>query len=133
MNFDGETILIVLTLVVAGVALYKASQRGEIKSFTPSTLVEAVQEARPIAIELKEIAQVAVSSVEQLRREGKIQDNDAAFNRALDLTKKWIPDEWEISNEDIVAAINAAVLVASALSRQAGSSSENAPHTRQPQ
>src|SRR5688572_28545 len=115
--------LIVVTLLVAGYALYQSHQRGE--TIVPTTLVEAVKEAVPVTQQLQEIVQIAVNAVEQLRREGKITDNDAAFNRALDLAKKWIPDEWEVDNTDIIAAINAAVLVASALSNQAGKSSEN--------
>lgn len=128
-----QTILIVLTLLVAGYALFRKRETIDISTLTPSAVLEEINSARPIAIELMEIAQVAVNSVEQLRREGKIQSNDVAFNTALDLIKKWVPDQWELDNEDIVNSINAAVLVASALRREAGVSSENATNVRQSQ
>lgn len=119
-----QIVLIFVSLVIAGFALYRSFQAGN--QITLSGAVEEIKSSVPVALELKEIAELAVGSVEQLRREGKIQDNDVAFNRALDLVKKWIPAEMHVDNEDILAAINAAVLVASALSRQAGRSSENA-------
>lgn len=128
-----QTILIVLTLLVAGYALFRKRETIDISTLTPSAVLEEINSARPIAVELMEIAQVAVNSVEQLRREGKIQSNDVAFNTALDLIKKWVPDQWELDNEDIVNSINAAVLVASALRREAGVSSENATNVRQSQ
>lgn len=118
-----QTILILVTLILAGWAVWKSYQAGEV--IMPSTLVGSIETARPVAVELMEIAQVATNSIEQLRREGKIENNDVALNRAIDLIKKWVPDEWEVSNSDIIAAINAGVLVSSALARQAGASSEN--------
>lgn len=123
-----QLILILVTMGVAAFALYQSYRAGA--KVTPSVVLEKLKEARPVAAQLMEIAQAAVNAVEQLRREGKISDNDIAFNHALDLVKKWVPDEWEIDNEDIISAINAAILVASALSRQAGVSSENVSTTR---
>lgn len=110
-----------VALVVAIYSVYAASQHG-----TPVTLagsVEALKEAVPVAVQAKEIVQIAVNSAEQLKREGSLKTNDQAFNHALDLAKKWIPPEWQVSNEDIINFINAAVLVSSALARQAGASS----------
>lgn len=121
-----QTILVLITLAVAGYALYQSFRRGE--TITLTGAVEEIKEARPVAVELMEVVQIAVNSVEQLRREGKIADNDVAFRRALDISKKWIPDEWEIDNEDLINAINAAVLVASATSQMAGKSSESVTH-----
>lgn len=118
-----QLVLIFATLAVAGFSLYLSFQAGN--QITLSSAVEEIKSSVPVALELKEIAELAVASVEQLRREGKITDNNVAFTQALDLTKKWIPDEWEVDNIDIIAAINAAVLVASALSSQAGESSES--------
>lgn len=118
-----EIILILLTMGVAGFALYKNYQRGE--TVTLASSVEAIKEARPIAIDVGEIVQLAVNGVEQLRREGKITDNNVAFREAYTRSRKWIPDEWEVSEEDLIAAINGAVLVASSLSEQAGKSSED--------
>lgn len=129
MNADmWQVLLIVATLVVAGYALYKSHQNDT--QITPMLLAETVQEAIPVAKQLQEIAQLAVNSVEQLRRERKITDNNIAFRTAIERTKKWLPAEWQVDNEDIVAAVNGAILVASALSRQAGKSSEDGTSQR---
>lgn len=117
-------LLIVIVVVLAGFALFARQQRDPEATITPSVVLEEIKMARPLAVELAEIVQIAVNSVEQLRREGKIQSNDVAFNRALDIAKKWIPDEWEVDNEDLINTINSAVLVASSLRREAGRSSE---------
>lgn len=117
MVIDWQVVLIFITLLVAGFALYKAYQHGTV--LTPVEIADQVKAARPIAIEISEIAQIAVNSIEELRRQGKIVDNKEALSRAFDLTRKWIPDEWEISNEDIFSALDAAILVASALRTQA--------------
>lgn len=113
----------VVILAVAGYAVYAATRRGEV--INASGVLEAVHEAQSVALQVKEIVQVAVNAAEQLKREGAIQSNDAAFNHALDLAKAWIPDEWEVPNADIIEMINASVLVASALARQAGVSSQD--------
>lgn len=123
MNDYLQIFVVVVTLVVAGYAIYRATQNGT--PITLSAAVEEIKEAVPVAIQAKEIVQIAVNSVEQLKREGSIKTNDEAFNHALNLAKQWIPDEWEVSNEDIINFINSAVLVSSALARQAGSSSEH--------
>lgn len=117
MNADNyQVILIVITLFVAGFSLYRSYKQGE--TITLTGAVGEIKNAQPDAVKLMEIAQIAVNAVEQLRREHKITSNDVAFNYALSYIKKWIPDGWEIDNEDIIAAINAAVLVASFMSDQ---------------
>lgn len=124
-----QLFLIIATILVAGFALYRSYAMGNL--ITLSGAVDTIKGSVPVAQELQEIVQIAVNSVEQLKREGKIDSNDVAFNHALDLVKKWVPKEWHVDNEDIFAAINAAVLVSSALARQAGSSSEDAQTFRQ--
>jgi len=121
----------VVTLAVAGYAVYAATKKGE--TVTLSGVVENVKEAVPIALQAKEVVQIAVNTVEQLKRDGSIKTNDEAFNHALNLSKKWLPAEWQVSNEDIINFINAAVLTSSALAKQAGVSSEHGkagPETR---
>lgn len=115
--------IVVVTLALAGYAVYKANQGG--KPITMTASLEAIKDATPIAVQAKEIVQIAVNAAEQLKREGSLKSNDEAFNHALDLTKQWIPPEWQLSNEDVINFINAAVLVSSALARQAGGSSED--------
>lgn len=124
MNDYVQIFVVVVTLAVAGYAVYVATKRGE--TVTLSGVVENIKEAVPIALQASEIVQVAVNTVEQLKRDGTINDNDEALNHALNLAKQWIPPEWQVSNEDIIRFIKAAVLTSSALARQAGSSSEHA-------
>lgn len=134
MNDYVQILVVVVTLAVAGYAIYAASKRGEV--VTVGGTLEAIKEAVPIALQASEIVQIAVNTVEQLKREGTIKTNDEAFNRALNLAKEWIPDEWEVPNEDIISFINAAVLTSSALARQAGVSTEHGTAgqtTRKPQ
>jgi hypothetical protein len=118
-----QALMIIATVLVAGYSLYIAYRNGQ--SVTLSGVVESVREAQPIVVQLREIAQVAVDATEQLKRTGEIKTNDEAFNHALNLIKQWVPDEWEVGNQDIISAINASVLVASALAKQAGVSSEH--------
>lgn len=123
MNDYLQIFVVVVTLAVAGYAIYAATQQG--KPVTLAGVVEEVKDAIPVALQAKEIVQIAVDSTEQLKREGMLKDNDEAFNHALNLAKQWLPPEWQVSNEDVVSFINAAVLVSSALARQAGVSSED--------
>lgn len=124
MNDYLQIFVVVVALAMAGYAIYTTTQKGQAVTLTGA--VEAVKEAMPVALQAKEIVQIAVNATEQLKREGQIKTNDEAFNHALNLAKQWIPDEYEVSNEDIINFINSAVLVSSALARQAGSSSEDA-------
>lgn len=119
MVIDWQVVLIVITFLLAAFALYKIYQGGG--SVSATEIADQIKAARPIAIEISEIAQVAVNATEELRRQGKITENKVALSHAFDLTRKWIPDEWEISNEDIFSALDAAILVASALRNQADS------------
>lgn len=114
-----QAILIGLVILLVAFNIYTQYRQGKLTDLTPGVLADKVREEIPVAKQLMEVAQIAVNATEQLRRERQIQTNDEAFNHALDLVKKWVPDEWEISNADIVEAINAAVLVASALRTQA--------------
>jgi len=119
--------LVIVALV--GYDIYLRHQQG--KEITVPGVLEAVAEARPVALEVRDIVQLAVNAVEQTRREGKITNNNQAFERAYMMAKKWIPDEWEVPDDQLIETINGAILVASALSKQAGSSSEktNKPQT----
>ena len=123
MNDYLQIFVTVVTLAVAGYAIYAATQGGQTVTLTGA--VESIKEAVPIALQAKEIVQIAVDTVEELKRNGKITDNDVAFNHALDLAKQWLPPEWQVSNKDITNFINAAVLTSSALARQAGVSSQH--------
>ena len=126
---DTQIILIGVTLLVAAFALWRTF-KDKPNELTPMIVSDTIKDSTTVAKELMEIAQIAVNASEQLKREGKIQANDVAFNHALTYIKKWIPDHWEVSNEDIITSINAAVLVSSGLRKEAGVSSENATNSR---
>lgn len=116
-----ETITLIIAVVagiVAVYAVYKASQAGT--TITPSFLEGVVEASIPVGEDFATVATIAVNATEQLKREGKISTNDQAFNHALDIAKKYLPSLTPIENEKLIAAINAAVLVASALTSQIG-------------
>jgi hypothetical protein len=112
---------VVISLVVAGFSLWKSYQANNVVTLTG--VVDEIKSAEPIAKQILEVVQIGVNAAEQLKREGKLATNDDALNYALDYAKQWLPKEWNLSNHDIIEAINAAVLVSSALACQAGSSS----------
>lgn len=131
MNENTLTIVMGLVIVaLVGYDIYLRYRQGQ--EITVPGVLEAVAEARPVALEVKEIAQLAVNAVEQARREGKITDNNIAFDKAYTMAKAWIPDEWEIPDSQLIETINGAILVASALSAQAGLSSEKTNQSKTP-
>lgn len=109
-------ILIILVVVVAGIAVYQKSKRGE--AIGGELVVSEVKQAIPVAQELIAIATVGVQAAEQLKNTGKLPSNDAAFDYALNFVKKWIPATAGVDNADIKAAIESAVLVANFMSDQ---------------
>jgi len=111
-----SVILILVVVAVGGYSLYLQYRQG--KAITLPSVVATLEGAVPLSEELLKVATIAVQSAEQLKREGKIDSNDVAFNYALDFVKDWFPNAHDVSNEKIIAAINSAVLVASYLSNQ---------------
>ena len=106
-------IVAAVALVTAGYAVYKL---GRIPTVTE--LVSSVEGGIPVGQDFAQVAEIAVNAAEQLKRQGKIATNDEAFNHALNIAKKYLPALTPIENEKMIAAINAAVLVASALTAQ---------------
>lgn len=109
-------IVAVVAVIVAVYAIYKASQAGV--EITPGFLQEAVLSAVPIGQDFATVAQIAVNEAEQLKRTGKIASNDEAFDHALTIAKNYLPSLTPLESAKLIAAINAAVLVASALTAQ---------------
>lgn len=115
-----NVILIVLVVLVAVWGVYERYKRGE--EVTVTNVVSELKEARPLAEELIAVATIGVQAAEQLKNTGKLPNNDAAFDYALDFVKKWIPASSGIDNADIKNAIESAVLVANYMSEQIKSS-----------
>lgn len=111
-----SVILIFLTLLVAGYAAYRLHKQGVV--LTPTTVVSELKSAQPMAQELLNVAQIGVQAAEQLKSTGKLPNNDAAFEYALNFVKRWIPGGSDISNKDIESAIESAVLTANYMTSQ---------------
>lgn len=111
-----NVVLIVLMVIVAGYSIYQQYRRGE--EITIANVATELKEAQPLAQELIAVATVGVQAAEQLKNTGKLADNKAAFNYALNFVKKWIPAASGVDNEDIITAIESAVLVANFMSDQ---------------
>lgn len=110
-----QTILILVTLVVAVFGIYRSYQATHTVDLTPATLISEVKEAVPVAKQLMEVATIGVQAAEQLKRTGKLPDNDAAFEYALDYIKKNIPYMAGVTNKDIETAIESAVFLVNTL------------------
>lgn len=55
-------------------------------------MTETLEAAQPLAEQIRDVAEVVVSGVQQLKESGKIQTNDAAFRTAMDHLSSWFPD-----------------------------------------
>lgn len=112
------------TLVIAAVFVWRQWNAG-----TPVTLsgVEgAIRTATPEAKTLVEVATIGVQAAEQLFRSGKLP-KDERLTYALNYVRKWTPFLEDVDNEDIAAAIESAVLVASFMSDQLGKRTQTLP------
>lgn len=114
-----SVILIFLTLLVAGYAVYRLHTQGVV--LTPTVLKEAIVTAQPIAQDLLSIGTIAAQAVEQIARDPSkpLMTNDAKLHFAIDYVKSYLkrvyPDIDNITDEDIINAVNSGVLVASTL------------------
>lgn len=114
-----SVILIFLTLLVAGYAVYRLHTQGV--DLTPTVLKEAIVTAQPIAQDLLAVGQIAAGAAEQIARDPSkpLMTNDAKLHFAIDYVKSYLkrvyPDIDNITDEDIINAINAGILTASTL------------------
>lgn len=115
--------LLIVVGLLAGYAVYKSHQKGT--TLSVSGVVDEIRTAYGPAQEFIAMVRMAVEAAEQMKRDGRLDSNSAAYTYVLDYVTRKIPAEWGITREDIDMAINSAVLASSALSKQAGKSSEN--------
>lgn len=109
-----------LTIAIA-VAIYLFVSRQ-----TPPTaanLTTAINAVPSLATELETVATTIVQANEQRKREGKLT-NEQAYSDALNYVRGWFPVKVGITNEQIVAAINSAILIASVATAQIEQSKE---------
>lgn len=110
----------ILALVIAIIAVGFGLTRGKLP-LTVEGVNTAIKVVPGIASEINAAANVVVLGIEQIRREGNLSNEDA-YNMALNQMRDWVrlvvPGEIKITNEQIISAINSAILVASALTHQ---------------
>lgn len=109
-------ITVVLTLIIAGYALFRSYQTGGTVDAT--TIVGTLEASVEPAQELATVVGIAVDAAEQMKREGTIDTNEQALNYAIDYIQKYFPAVAKLENEKIIGAIKAAVLAASYVTSQ---------------
>lgn len=108
----------IISLVVAILAVIFAFVRGG-TVVTPQSVLTAVDSVRPLASELAAVATIVVQANEQRKRNGQLT-NEQAYHDALNAVRGWVSGidprfKVSITNDQIIMAINSAVLVASSL------------------
>lgn len=110
--------LVSLLVAIGAVAFAFVTRKHPVTAYNLQTAVASVQ---PIASELAAVATTVVQGIEQIKREpGSQLTNDQAYHDALNAVRRWVsaldPNlQVSITNDQIVMAINSAVLVASSL------------------
>lgn len=84
------TLISIAALAIAGYAIYKARQAGA--PITGQLLTSTLQQSQATATEIAAVVKAGVFAAEQLKRTGKLPDNNAAFNYAFQFAKKVMPD-----------------------------------------
>ncbi len=114
MNFMAWVPIIALVLAIIAVVAVFMGRREEP---TPVNIGSALDKIRPLASELETVAMTIVQANEQRKREGKLT-NSEAYESALNYVRGWFPVSVGITNDQIIAAINSAILIASAATAQ---------------
>lgn len=115
-----NVLFILIMVILAGWALWERAQKKQI--ITPVTVAETLHAVEPLAGQILEVGKTAALAAEQVSRGNRLMTNDQKLEYALDFVKNWLntwfPEAQNVKNEDIIAAINAGVLVASEISHQ---------------
>lgn len=85
--------------------------------FTAAHVTTAVNSVQPLAAEVEKAATIVVQAIEQARRKGQL-DKLPEYGELLNRVRGWLPVNVEPTNDQILDAINSAILVASALTNQ---------------
>lgn len=117
---SAETWNVILIIAVVLVGAYGAYQHyRKNKTIDLPTVVNTLEQAVPLSKEIIDVAQTAVNEIEQIRRQPGVQmTNNEAFARATDTVRRWFPAVEEVTDEQIITAVNSAILVASHLTNQ---------------
>lgn len=84
---------------------------------TPANIANAINAVPSLATELNAVATMFVQANEQRKKEGNIT-NEQAYQDALNKVRGWFPVEIGLSNDQIIGAVQSAILVASAVTAQ---------------
>lgn len=112
-----QWISIVAIVIALGAIAFVFVQSG-----TPYTAVgikESLERVQPLAMEVEKAATIVVQSYEQARRKGKLESTPG-LNEVMNRVRGWLPKEVKlnVTNDQIVEAINSAILIASAATAQ---------------
>lgn len=111
MSPETWTIIIsTVAIIIGGAALFKAHQAGI--PITGELITNTLQSSEATAAHYAEIAKAGVFAAEQLKVTGKLPDNNAAFQYALQFAKKMLPD---LDAATLTTFIEAAVPLANQL------------------
>lgn len=109
-------LLSILALIAAIGAIAYAFWQSK-KPVTAANVLTAVQSVPSLATELSTVATMFVQANEQRKKEGNIT-NQQAYQDALNKVRGWFPVEIGLSNDQIIGAVQSAILVASAMTAQ---------------
>lgn len=110
-----QWISIAALVVAVVVGIFVFVQRDT--PFTATAVGEAIQRVQPTAIELETVANIIVGANEQRKREGELT-NEQAYHDALNTMRGWWGRDVPFTNDQILRAINSAILIASAATAQ---------------
>lgn len=106
---------LIALVISAVVAVYLfVSRKTPVTATNVTTAVESVQ---PLADQVERAATIVVQAIEQARRKGKL-DKMPEYSELLNRVRGWLPVNVEPTNDQVIDAINSAILVASALTNQ---------------
>lgn len=112
-----DTIGIVAIVLAIAAIVYTFWQSK--RPVTAANVLTAVQAVPSLATEVNAAAAIVVQSYEQARRKGQLESTPD-LNEVMNKVRGWLP-QWakvDITNTQIIDAINSAILMASAVSAQ---------------
>lgn len=111
---DLFSLIVFVGLVVWPIVVLRRSG----KAITSADIANAIEAAKPVTQRLRLVAEDVVFGIEQIRREGQLTNNVEAFDHAFAEIRALLPAELDVSDEQIINAINRAVLLASSHTAQ---------------
>lgn len=106
---------VVIFIAVVAFLLWQQWRTG--KPITVADIAKAVEIAKPLTERVRIVAEGAVLAQEQIKREGKLS-NEEAYQKAFAVIRAQFPPASGVTDADILREINRAVLIASSISSQ---------------